>query len=242
MASPRLGFTELTSGQAVPETTVNEMLRYAEQGAGHFIFKDRDLSAPPGSPADGDCYLVKATGTGSWAGKDGKIAFYMSTAWVFITAKEGMRAYVNDEDIEITFNGSTWGAASRAEATDAEVWAGSSTTTFVSPRRLFTASAPVALTSSASITPDGDAGFNFTLTLGHSGQLENPSNFDVGRSGLIVITQDGAGSRTLSYGTNWKFPGGAPVLSTAIGAVDVLSYYVVTSSLIIATLTKAYSS
>jgi hypothetical protein len=68
MTTPRLGAPELVVGQAVPETTVNEQIRYIESGAGHFIFKDRDLATPPGSPADGDCYLVASSPTGAWTG------------------------------------------------------------------------------------------------------------------------------------------------------------------------------
>ena len=108
MTTPRLGAPELTAGQATPETTVNEMVRYIEAGAGHFIFKDRDLATPPGSPADGDCYLVAASGTGAWAGKDGKIAFYVNTAWEFITAIEGFTAWVNDEDAFVSYDGAAW--------------------------------------------------------------------------------------------------------------------------------------
>lgn len=117
MTTPRLGAPELTSGQATPETTVNEQIRYIESGAGHFIFKDRDLSTPPGSPADGDCYLVKATGTGAWTGKDGKIAFYLNTAWVFITAREGFTAWVNDEDAFVGCDGATWSTLSAPSGT-----------------------------------------------------------------------------------------------------------------------------
>lgn len=118
---PRFGVTELASGQAIPETTVNENLRYVSQGAGHFIIKDRDLTAPPGSPADGDCYLVGASATGAWAGHDGDIAFYMSTAWEFIEVIEGFSAWVNDENLLIVYNGATWtsfggGAANPTES------------------------------------------------------------------------------------------------------------------------------
>lgn len=119
--TPILGTTELVEGQAVPETTVNEAVRYLEQGAGWFVFKDRDLATPPGSPADGDAYLVAASGTGDWSGQDGNIAFYMSTAWVFITPREGMAAWVNDENVSVAFNGTTWaqigGGASSGSAT-----------------------------------------------------------------------------------------------------------------------------
>lgn len=106
--TPRLGAPELEASQAVPETTVNEQVRFLEQGAAHFIFKDRDLAAPPGSPADGDCYLVAASATGDWAGHDGEIAFRLSTAWAFIAAKEGFTAWVNDENQLIVFDGAAW--------------------------------------------------------------------------------------------------------------------------------------
>ena len=36
--------------------------------------KDRDLATPPGSPADGERYLVPASASGAWAGKTGQIA------------------------------------------------------------------------------------------------------------------------------------------------------------------------
>ena len=43
--------------------------------------------------------------------------------------------------------------------------------------------------------------------------------------------QSGSGSRTLSFGTNWKFAGGTgPTLSTAAAAVDRLDYVVKTAS------------
>jgi hypothetical protein len=73
---------------------------------------DRDLTAPPGSPADGARYLVAGSATGAWAGKDGKIAAYQDGAWAFYTAKEGWLCYVADEDVLIVFGGSTWAGPS----------------------------------------------------------------------------------------------------------------------------------
>lgn len=116
MTTPRLGAPELSSGQATPETTVNEQIRYVEQGANYFIAKDKDTLAPPGSPADGDCYVIAGTGTGAWAGKDQKIAFRMSTGWLYITAIEGTKAYFQDENIDYTYSGSAWVIATTAEA------------------------------------------------------------------------------------------------------------------------------
>ena len=92
-----------------------------------------------------------------------------------------------------------------------------------------------ALTDGATITPDFAAANNFSVTLGGSRTLANPTNLTAGQSGTIVITQDGTGSRTLAYGSYFKFAGGtAPTLTTTAAAVDVIAYYVESSTRITA--------
>ena len=87
------------------------------------------------------------------------------------------------------------------------------------------------LTDGATITPDFDANQNFSVTLGGNRTLANPTNIDAGQTGSIFITQDGTGTRTLAFGSYWKFPGGtAPTLSTAAAAVDRLDYIVFSST------------
>lgn len=84
-----------------------------------------------------------------------------------------------------------------------------------------------ALTDGATITPDFSANNGFSVTLGGNRTLANPTNLVAGQSGVILVTQDGTGSRTLAYGSYWKFPGGtAPTLTTTAAAVDALVYYV----------------
>ena len=57
--------------------------------------------------------------------------------------------------------------------------------------------------------------------------MANPTNIVAGQSGVFIITQDGTGSRTLAYGSYYKFPGGtAPTLTTTASAVDVIAYFV----------------
>lgn len=83
------------------------------------------------------------------------------------------------------------------------------------------------LTDAATITPNFGTANNFSVTLAGNRTLANPTNLEPGQSGVIFITQDGTGGRTLAYGTSWDFPNGAtPVLSTAANAVDVLVYTV----------------
>lgn len=94
-----------------------------------------------------------------------------------------------------------------------------------------------ALTDGSTITPDFAVANNFSVTLGGNRTLANPTNLTAGQSGVIVITQDGTGSRTLAYGSYFKFAGGtAPTLTTTASAVDVLAYYVESSTRITARL------
>jgi len=83
------------------------------------------------------------------------------------------------------------------------------------------------LTSAATITPDFATANNFSLTLGTNATLANPTNLTAGQSGVIVVTQDVTGSRTLAFGSYWKFAGATvPTLTTTGSAVDVIAYYV----------------
>jgi hypothetical protein len=69
---------------------------------------DRDLSTPPGSPADGDRYLVAASGVGAWSGQSGKIAAWQDGAWSFHTPREGWMAWIADETIFLIHDGAGW--------------------------------------------------------------------------------------------------------------------------------------
>ena len=96
------------------------------------------------------------------------------------------------------------------------------------------AAAYVSLTDASSIAVDMSAGFNFQLTLTGNHTLANPTNTKVGQSGVIVVTQDATGGRTLSFGSSYKFQNGtAPTISSAANSVNFLFYYVYTSSFIV---------
>lgn len=98
------------------------------------------------------------------------------------------------------------------------------------------------LTDGATITPDFADSNNFSVTLGGNRTLANPTNTVAGQSGSLFITQDGTGSRTLAYGTNYDFAGGtAPTLSTTAGAIDRIDYVVRTATSIHAVFTANYS-
>jgi hypothetical protein len=86
---------------------------------------------------------------------------------------------------------------------------------------------PSTLTDATNIAVDLNDGNNFVVTLGANRTLSNPSNPTIGQTGQIYVIQDGTGSRTLAYGSYWKFSGGtAPTLTTDANAVDLLVYNV----------------
>ena len=98
------------------------------------------------------------------------------------------------------------------------------------------------LTDASTVAVDFDVGQNFTLTLAGNRALGNPTNVTAGQTGSIFVTQDGTGSRTLSYGTSWEFPAAtAPTLTTTAAAVDRIDYIVKSSTSIQAVATLAYA-
>jgi hypothetical protein len=81
---------------------------------------------------------------------------------------------------------------------------------------------------------DFGTGNNFSLTLTGSITLSNPSNLTVGQSGIILIQQDGSGSKTCAFGSYWDFPSSTPpTLSTGANALDCLTYFVRSSTSIV---------
>jgi hypothetical protein len=159
----------------------------------------------------------------------------------------------NDFRLKVSADGETWvtsllvnpadgivslplGADLGASEATAAQFRANTADKYLSTDKVWLAAAIVSLSDGTTIAVDMSAGFNFSLTLGGNRTLGNPSNTKVGQSGAIVVTQDGTGSRTLSYAANWEFAGGsAPVLSTAANAKDVLFYWVQSSTSIIVT-------
>src|SRR6185503_1601693 len=108
--SPNLGLPFYQTKQDEFEVQHNEALLMLDALV-MLAVKDRDLSAPPGSPALGDRYLVKPTGTGDWAGNDDRVAQYDTGGWNFYAPQAGWTCYVQDEGTLLAWNGTAWVAA-----------------------------------------------------------------------------------------------------------------------------------
>lgn len=81
------------------------------------------------------------------------------------------------------------------------------------------------LTDGANIAWNLNTQQSANVTLGGNRTLDNPTNMVNGGTYILVVRQDGTGSRTLAFGSAYLFPGGtAPTLSTDANSVDILSF------------------
>jgi hypothetical protein len=132
------------------------------------------------------------------------------------------------------------GTAAVLDETTAAQYRANTADKVLSTDQVWSAADYVSLTDAATIAVDMSTFINATVTLAGNRTLGNPTNTKNGQSGVIEIVQDGTGSRTLAYGSNWEFAGGsAPTLSTTAGATDALYYTVRSSTRIWASLVKA---
>lgn len=175
------------------------LLKIAHAGV-HLSVKDRDLTAPPGSPASGDTYIVGASATGAWATHDGKIALWDGAAWVFHTPRLGWVAYIEDEEVVSVFKAS-WSAgqptnerATISMATDANKTA----TAAEAASRILSVTSTVSLTATRNVilplTPRQWTVFNGT-TGAQSIQF-------IGPTGTGITVANGKRAILYSDGTN----------------------------------------
>jgi hypothetical protein len=107
MTTPNLALPYIAAAQAQKHVTHNAALDLLD-GLEQLSVKDRDLTAPPASPAEGDRYIVGAGATGAWAGWDGDVALFSSGAWLRLSAREGWRVWVEDEATLLVRTGGAW--------------------------------------------------------------------------------------------------------------------------------------
>ena len=87
------------------------------------------------------------------------------------------------------------------------------------------------LTDGANISWNMSNGGFASVTLGGNRTLDNPTNVKAGGLYRLRVVQDATGGRTLSFGSNYKFPGGISVtLSSGAGDIDLFEFIAYDSS------------
>ena len=195
------------------------------------------------APAENGIYEVAAS-----PGRHTQFAAYDDHPGILISVEEGTTnadtfwLCTSNRGGTIAVTAIAFARAPAAIATAAEWRTGTNTSKAVGVSEAWNAAAEVTLTDAATIAVDFSTFINGVVTLAGNRALGNPTNEKVGQSGYIRIVQDGTGSRTLSYGSDWEFAGGtAPVLSTTAADQDLLFYQVIAADRVFASLVKDIS-
>lgn len=115
--SAKLRIPYIAAAQAQKHVTHNEGMTLLDTLVQLSVI-DKDLLAPPGSPAEGDTYIVAGAGgtaTGAWTGWDKRVARYIDGEWRSYLPGQGggagWLAWVLDEDAMYRFDGTAWALA-----------------------------------------------------------------------------------------------------------------------------------
>lgn len=203
---PITGQTYQEAGSLQTDALQNAQLDYFAAWLNCVVLSVGD-TAPPGSPTNGDRYIVGASATGEWATHDDALAVYRD-GWQFYVPTEGV--WVKDldsgDDYEFVGSGPAW-----------TVKAGGASADLVT-----------ALTNSAgTVTVDCSLGKSFTLTLAANVTtltLTNLAGAGYATEIEIEIKQNGTGGFTFALPASFKALGGSDTaIAAAANAVTVLS-------------------
>ncbi len=103
----RLNLPYIAPQQAQKQVTYNEAMALLDQLVQPTVIS-RSIAAPPGSPAEGDTYIVGPSATGAWAGQSGKFACWRDAGWHYRTPADGWLAYIADSDELAVCQSGTW--------------------------------------------------------------------------------------------------------------------------------------
>lgn len=112
----------LATQQSQKDVTHNDAIRRLDALVQLSVI-DRDLTAAPGSPAEGDRYIVASGATGVWDDWDLNIAAYLNGGWVKLVPREGWLVFVTDENALVTYREDTgaWQVIAGTETTVAAI-------------------------------------------------------------------------------------------------------------------------
>lgn len=104
--TPNLVLPYLAANQSQKHVTVNEALRRLDALV-QVTVQSAALAAPPGSPVEGQRWILPASPTGAWAGHAGQIAAWQDGAWAFYAPLDGWTAIDISTDTLLLYNAGT---------------------------------------------------------------------------------------------------------------------------------------
>jgi hypothetical protein len=117
--SPNIGLPFLAAQQLQPEITHNEAILLLQLMQVGVISSGSNTA--PGSPTDGDSYIVGSSPTGAWGGRANTLAIYYNGSWRFVpdrnssgtvialgTIHEGLMVWNRALNAMMVWSGTAW--------------------------------------------------------------------------------------------------------------------------------------
>jgi hypothetical protein len=215
------------NGNTVSSTDTNGNINLTPNGTGSVVVSKADIN---GGTVDG-------TAIGGSSAAAGAFTTLSATGQITSTLADGTAPMVVTSTTKVAnlnvdkLDGADWAAPAALGSTTP---AAATVTTITAKKGVGT---PVALTSSSASIAVDMSDSNFTHTFTENTTLANPTNLTAGQSGIIVFTQHASSPKTLAFESYWDFPSGTvPTVTASNSAVDVLAYYVNSSTSITAKL------
>jgi hypothetical protein len=105
--SARFALPLILPGQAQKEIFHNEALTRID-AALHGCVEEGPRPDPPAAPAPGQSWLVGASATGAWAGREDALASWTAGGWRFVAPVPGMLVWNLDPGYWLYWTGSAW--------------------------------------------------------------------------------------------------------------------------------------
>ena len=107
MTTPNLALPYLAAAQAQKHVTVNEAFD-ALDGLVQISVISTLLTTPPGTPNEGDRYIIATGATGAWTGWDASVAQFSGGAWLRLIPQTGWLAWDAASGQLLVWTGSAW--------------------------------------------------------------------------------------------------------------------------------------
>lgn len=107
--SPRVELPYLQPSQAQKDVTHNEALQRLD-AVTQLCLQGFADTAPPELPAPGDIHGLGSSPTGAWAGHGGELSYWSGDQWLFLTPREGWRAWDVSEQVLRVWRDGQWQA------------------------------------------------------------------------------------------------------------------------------------
>jgi len=116
-------------------------------------------------------------------------------------------------------------------AAASDVQAGTSSTKVVTPAALSGSAAILTLTYGSTISWNMASGYNAQVTMTGNATLSAPTNYSVGQTYTLQVTQDGTGSRLMTWPGSFDWGmAGTPTLTTTASKTDLVTLICVNST------------